>query len=214
MTLEALMNTVLATSGLIFTAAITPGPNNFLVLKLAGQRNLRSVLMPIGGMVAGGLAMIALAQLGLAVVTSRHTWVRESVVICGTLYLVVLGLLLVQRSFRTVSMPTERAREAPIGALALFVFQFLNPKAWVLVLTVSAATGCVGQCARQWPMPMITLLLLFAAISSACLLAWAVLGRLAARFLPHERLRARFDCAMGLSLVACAGSLLFSRGPT
>jgi threonine/homoserine/homoserine lactone efflux protein len=211
MILGALMNTVLATSGLILTAAITPGPNNFLVLKLAGQRNLRSVLMPIGGMVAGGLAMIALAQFGLAVFTSRHTWIRDGIVICGALYLVVLGLLLVYRSLRTGSVPTERVQEAPIGALALFVFQFLNPKAWVLVLTVSAAAGCVGQCDRQWP--VVTLLLLFAAISGACLLAWAVLGRLAARFLQRERLRARFDCAMGLSLVACAGSLLFTQGP-
>jgi threonine/homoserine/homoserine lactone efflux protein len=204
------MNTLFATSGLILAAAITPGPNNFLVLKLAGQQNLRSVLMPIGGMVAGGLAMIALAQLGLAVFTSQHTWVREGIVICGALYLIVLGLVLVYRSFRTVSVPTERIQEAPIGALALFVFQFLNPKAWVLVLTISAAASCVGQCDRQWP--MVTLLLLFAAISSACLLAWALLGRLAGRLLQRERLRSRFDCAMGLALVACAGSLLFTQG--
>lgn len=204
------MHTVFATSGLILAAAITPGPNNFVVLKLAGERDLKSVLMPIGGIVAGGLAMIALAQLGLGVFTSRHTWVRQGIVICGTLYLVVVGLLLVYRSFRTVSVPRKRLQEAPIGALALFVFQFLNPKAWVLVLTVSAAATCVGECIRQWP--MVALLLLFAAISSACLLAWAMLGRLAVRLLQSERLRARFDCAMGLTLVACAASLIFTQG--
>jgi threonine/homoserine/homoserine lactone efflux protein len=210
MILGARMNTVFATSGLILAAAITPGPNNFLVLKLAGERNLRSALMPVGGIVAGGLAMIALAQLGLAVFASRHTWVRDGIVMCGTLYLVVLGFLLIYRNLGTVSAPIEGAQEAPIGALALFVFQFINPKAWVLVLTVSAAASCVGQCNRHWS--MVALPLLFAAISSVCLLAWAVLGRLAARFLQRPRLRARFDCVMGLALVACAGSLLFTQG--
>jgi threonine/homoserine/homoserine lactone efflux protein len=204
------MNAVFATGGLILTAALTPGPNNFLVLKLAGERDLRPVLKAIGGILAGGIAMIALAQMGLAAFTSRHAWVREAILICGTSYLVALGLVLVYRSFGTVSVPSEGTHVAPNGTLALFVFQFINPKAWILALTVSAAAAhcSADQCDRLWP--RVTRLLLFAALSTACLFAWAMLGQLAGRFLRSARLRAQFDCAMGLFLVACAGLLLLT----
>jgi threonine/homoserine/homoserine lactone efflux protein len=202
------MTTAFATGGLILAAAITPGPNNFLVLKLAAERGLRSALTAIAGIVAGGLAMIALAQVGLGVFVVRHPWIRDGIVACGASYLAALGVLLVYRSFSMVSLPAVRERIAPNGVLALFAFQFLNPKAWVLVLTVSVAAGCVGQCDRE--SPTVTPLLLFATISSACLLMWATLGRLAARIMRRERVCAWFDRAMGLLLVSSAVSLVLA----
>ena len=86
------MNVAIGISGLILIAAITPGPNNLMVLQLA-----------------------------------------------GAVYLGALGLPLVYRSFGVPETQSESAPVAPLGAPALFVLQFAYAKAWVLVLTVSAA---------------------------------------------------------------------------
>lgn len=70
----------------------------------------------------------------------------------------------------------------------------------MLVLTVSAA-------ARRAASAQFVLPLLFIVISSASLLAWAVLGHVAARILQGGLARARFDRLMGTLLIASAGLL-------
>ena len=194
------MNIEIGIGGLILIAAITPGPNNLMVLQLAGARGMKSALPAIAGIVAGGLVLIGLAQVGLDTVMSRHPWLEGGIVVVGAVYLGVLGLRLVYRSFDTVEAASISVSVVPPGAPALFVMQFANPKAWVLVLTVSAAARGAGS-------PPLVLPLLFAVISSASLLAWAVLGREAARILQSRLARARFDRLMGMLLIASAGSL-------
>jgi threonine/homoserine/homoserine lactone efflux protein len=203
---ENSMNVEIGMSGLILVAAITPGPNNMLVLQLARERGMRSVLPAITGIVVGGLVMFALAQIGLGAVVARYAWLQVGVLACGGVYLAALGLLLVFRSFSSVPIVASYMLGALKGPLPLFAFQFVNPKAWVLVLTVSAAARCVGLCGRQ--STELTLLLLFIAIPSGCLLAWAAFGRVSARFVQGGLARARFDRVMGLLLIASAASLL------
>jgi threonine/homoserine/homoserine lactone efflux protein len=201
------MKVEIGMSGLILAAAITPGPNNLVVLQLAGERGLRSALPAIVGIVAGGLVMFALAQIGLGTLMVRHAWLQVLTVVCGAMYLAALGLLLVYRSFSGAPIVARSVYVAPKAALPLFVFQFVNPKAWVLVLTVSAAGRCIGLCNAQ--SAELKLLLLFIAIPSGCLLAWAALGQAATRILQGDLARARFDRVMGLLLIASAVSLLW-----
>lgn len=194
------MNVAIGISGLILIAAITPGPNNLTVLQLASAHGVKSALPAIAGIVAGGLVLIELSQIGLETVVSRYPWLDYVFVAAGAVYLGALGLRLVYRGFVTPDTQSESAPVAPLRAPALFMLQFANPKAWVLVLTVSAAARAAA--AAQFILP-----LLFVAISTASLLAWAVLGHWAARILQGGVARARFDCVMGALLIVSAGSL-------
>ena len=198
------MNLVLGISGLILIAAITPGPNNLMVLQLAGARGVKSAMPAIAGIVAGGLVLIGLSQIGLETVASRYPWLDYVFVAVGVVYLGALGLRLVYRSFGPPETQSESVAVAPLGAPALFVLQFANPKAWVLVLTVSAAARAAAS--TRFALP-----LLFVVISTASLLAWAVLGHLAARILQGGLARARFDRVMGALLIASAGSLALGK---
>jgi threonine/homoserine/homoserine lactone efflux protein len=194
------MNPEIGISGLILSAAITPGPNNLIVLQLAGARGLKSALPAIAGIVAGGLLLIALVQIGLNALISRYPWLDNVFVVAGVVYLGALGLQLVYRSFATAGTKPGSVTVAPLGALALFFLQFANPKAWVLVLTISAAARAAAS--GQFALPV-----LYAVICSASLLAWAVLGQVAARVLQSGLARARFDRVMGALLIASAASL-------
>ncbi len=197
------MNALIGISGLILIAAITAGPNNLMVLQLAGMRGMKSALPAIAGIVAGGLVLIALSQIGLATVASRYPWLDYVFVAAGAVYLGALGLRLVYRSFGP-EIRSESVAIAPRGAPALFALQFANPKAWVLVLTVCADAH--GAASVQFVLP-----LLFLAISSASLLAWALLGQMAARVLRGGLARARFDRVMGALLIASAVLLVLGK---
>lgn len=198
------MEPLIACASLIALGAITPGPNNFAVVQIAVTEGVRSAIPAMAGIVLGGLAMLALGQVGLAALIDSHAWTRTAIAVVGGAYLVWLGLALVWRSFQPSAQPE---RGAPDGLLALFVFQFTNPKSWTLVLTVSAAassaTDGVGRFAAT-----ATLFALFLTIPSIALIAWAALGHFIAPLLQESVARARFDRAMGLLLAASALALL------
>jgi len=90
----------------------------------------------------------------------------------------------------------------PAGTLGLIGFQFLNPKSWVIVLTVLAAMPSTGL--RDY----LPLAGLFVLIPTLCLLLWAALGAWLARWLVRPTIRRAVDIAMGALLVACAFLLL------
>lgn len=190
------MEALIAGAALIAVAAITPGPNNLAVLRIAVAHGMQAAFPAIVGIVLGGLVMLGLAQLGLAALVDAHPWIPSVIAVCGGAYLAWLGLTLVWRGLQRAPDAARSESGVPDGVLAMFVFQFTNPKSWTLVLTVSAA------------MPAAMLFALFVAIPLVCLIAWAAFGRFAARLLKDAVARARFDCAMGLALAASAIALL------
>jgi threonine/homoserine/homoserine lactone efflux protein len=200
------LNGYVSLTGLILVSVITPGPNNLLVLRMGSAGGVRSTLPAVAGIVAGGLTMLELGQMGIAATVSRYPAIRSAIGACGAIYLVGLGLLMMYRSAEAESSETLRMPAAPQGMWALFTFQFFNPKAWVLVLTVSSISDCMLACNRNTDQVMLAML--FMVIPGTCLLAWAWLGQAAARMLQRSGTRTGFNFLMGLLLVASAAQLL------
>jgi threonine/homoserine/homoserine lactone efflux protein len=169
------MDPLLAACGLLCVAAITPGPNNLVVLRAAGHAGLRGAIPAIVGIVCGGLLLLAVMALGAGAAFATHPPLRRWAGAPATL---------------------------PAGTLGLIGFQFLNPKSWVIVLTVLAAMPATGL--RDY----LPLAGLFVLIPTLCLLLWAALGAWLARWLVRPTVRRAVDIAMGALLVACAFLLL------
>lgn len=189
---------------LIFVSAATPGPNNVVVLRKSVSGGIRSVLPSLAGIVLGGIAMLVLAQFGLATVLASNPRLHAAMGLAGAAYLVWMGVVLMARAGTTT--PADTGESDARGAMAMFGFQFTNPKAWTLALTVVGASQAM---AVPDAMTSAGLLLLFAVISSACLMAWALLGTYARRVLADATSLQRLDRAMGALLVASAAALLF-----
>jgi len=197
------MQALTAIAVLMFVSAITPGPNNLIVLRRASSGGLVAAVPAMTGIVAGGVAMFALAEAGLAALVVDSPRLLTAIVLGGGLYLAYLGIVLMRSS----GAPTA-AVSAGGGVLAMFAFQFANPKAWVLVMTAVGASRRAGD-PQGW-LDVATVPALFALISLACLCAWALLGRLASRLTEASSARAWFDRVMGLVLIASAISLLMN----
>ena len=58
------MNSLLAVIAIVTVAAITPGPNNFIVMNAAARGGLDAVLPAITGVVGGSLFLMAIIWAG------------------------------------------------------------------------------------------------------------------------------------------------------
>ena len=198
------METLVPTAVLIGVGALTPGPNNLVVLRAGARAGWREALPAIVGIVLGGLALLAVVALGGGALFARLPGARLLIAVAGCLYLGMLGGRLMLASFRTAEpVDAHRGTELPTGVLALLGFQFLNPKSWMLTVTAvsTSQTGTGGGA-------LVGLVALFVLLPTACLAAWALLGALLSKALRQRRVRAWFDRIMGLLLMLSALLLL------
>lgn len=187
------MSPLFAIAGLLLVAAITPGPNNIVVMH-AAIPGVRRALPAIAGVLLGGLAMLALVNIGLGTLLIRWPALRLLTATGGATYLAWLGWMLTRAAGNA-----RGDTPLPSGLAGLFGFQFLNPKAWVMLLTVTAALPARG------PWPAFTRLApLFVVISGLCLLLWAITGRALARHVARSATRVWIDRALGVLLIASA----------
>lgn len=248
--------TLLGVATLVAVAAITPGPNNLVVMRAAALDGFRAAIPAMTGVVAGGLAMLALAVGGAGLALTREPRLLSVVAIAGAAYLGWLGVGLIWTS--RADHPVERDNDSdrgsrvddecssrngfaasieargairdgdthaqatrsqhpqsrsvpqplPMGCLPMFGLQFLNPKSWVMVLTVTSAIqsdpGGVG--ATMYAM----LAVLFVVVPTLCLSLWSMAGASAGTLLAQPRARRRFDVAMGGLLITSALLLVSS----
>jgi threonine/homoserine/homoserine lactone efflux protein len=199
------VNTFAAVAGIATVAAITPGPNNFIVLGAAARGGFTAALAPILGVIAGFLAMLGLMWSGAAAVVRSAPWVLQLATVLGASYLVGLGLMMAWRAGRESPQQAAGGR-ASSSWLSVFAFQFANPKAWVMVMTITSAVSSGGGPHNHF----VELSAFLAAILGACLAVWAAAGAALTRVLERPALRVWFDRVMGAGL---AGSAVMLIGP-
>jgi len=193
------MSSLLALATVLALSAITPGPNNLVVLRSAARNDFAGALPAIAGVVLGSVALLAVVVVGGGGVIAARPALGRAIGLLGALYLAALGLRMVATT-HVAARADDVEPKLPAGAIALFAFQFLNPKAWAMVLTLVAA-GSMASAADTF----VRLAPLFACIPAACLLLWAALGRALAPHLTQRAIRIWIDRLLGalLTLSAC-----------
>jgi threonine/homoserine/homoserine lactone efflux protein len=90
------MDALIGAAGAIAAAALTPGPNNFVVMRTAARGGLAAALPAIAGVVLGSLALLALVVAGAGAAFDAVPHLRAALAIAGCLYLVWLGARLLR----------------------------------------------------------------------------------------------------------------------
>ena len=197
------MEQLFAVAGFLIVAAITPGPNNFIVMTAARHGGVTAALPAMLGVVGGSLALLALVWSGTQIVFERVPSLMTTLAIIGACYVGGLGVILIrQASCKDGGDGPRLAAGLPRTALGLAIFQLLNPKAWALVATATAA-------ASSAPFGFLVLATLLILICGTCLSLWASAGSVIAGLLKDDRSRQWFDRTMGSLLIASAALLLF-----
>lgn len=180
-------------------SAITPGPNNAMLLASGVNFGVRRTVPHIVGINLGFPIMLLAIGLGLAQVFSAFPWLYTILKVVSVAYLLWLAWKIANSRPATASVDAPGAPAgAPMTFLQAAAFQWVNPKAWIMGIGAFAAYSIPGQ-------PIASALIVAAAYvvmgfpSSA---VWAGFGAGLRRFLSDPgRLRA-FNIVMALILAA------------
>lgn len=195
-----------------FVSSITPGPNNLLATTSGARFGLRRTLPQVAGVTIGFTLLLWLAASGVAALVVDHPTIGLLVAVVGYAYLIWLSARLLKSAWRPKSAPaTQRGADRPMTFMQSALFQFANPKAWMMAL--SAASSFMT--ARE-PSVAATAALcaLFATINFPCVGAWAAMGAHFQRWLQDPaaawRMQA-FNACMGVTLLATTGWMIAQR---
>ena len=179
--------------GFAFVSSITPGPNNLMLMASGANFGLRRSMPHMLGVGIGFTAMIVAVGLGLNGLFTALPWAHTALEVLAVAYLLWLAWKIATAAPKT---PEARAAARPITFWQAAAFQWVNPKAWMMV--ISALTF---YAADQSLAAVLFVAAVFGAINLPCISVWTVLGQEMRRFLTSPaRLRA-FNWTMALMLV-------------
>lgn len=179
--------------GFAIAASITPGPNNVMVTANAARHGLRASVPHMLGISVGFSVMIVLVGLGVAGALSAAQG-AAGILRWGAL----AWLLVLAWQIATADPPGEGRARAPFGWFEAVLFQWINPKAWLLALSIASA-----WVRPQAPaLPQLLLIgAVFFVVGPPCNLPWALLGSGATKLLTSPRQVRLFNLAMAVLLV-------------
>lgn len=176
------MDTLLPLLGFAFVTSITPGPNNLMLASSGVAFGMRRTLPHMLGVPVGFTALLIVSGLGTGALIATVPAAGLALKIAGTCYLAYLTWIM-----RHALDPERAAMTArPIRFVEAALFQFANPKAWIMALT--AVSVFVPEGSSRW-LGLLGVSSVFVLVNVPCILTWVVLGASARRLVARERQR-------------------------
>ena len=182
-------------AGMLFVVVttITPGPNNTMLLASGVNFGFRRTLPHILGISAGVVVLMLSVGFGLGEVF-RHVpslyFVLETASIAYLLYLA-------WKIGTSGEIQTRKGERRPMRFHEAIAFQWINPKAWMMVLT--AATTI--HLSADFGFNAMLMAVLFYVTGLPCICLWAAFGTSLRRILSNPRWLRAFNIAMASLLV-------------
>lgn len=175
--------------------SITPGPNNILLTASGANFGFRRSVPHMLGISAGFLSLILVTGVGLGAVILASDWLHQGLKAIGALYLVWLAWQLAR-----AGSIENRSELRPMRFHEAALFQYVNPKAWMMAVGAVAAFTTPGG---HYGMEVALIALVFTLINLPCVSLWALFGVGIGRFLNDARARTVFNFTMaGLTLLS------------
>jgi threonine/homoserine/homoserine lactone efflux protein len=192
--------------GFAIAASVTPGPNVLMVAAAAAGHGVRAVVPHMWGITFGFGAMLLLVGLGLAGPLAASAWLHAALRWIGAAWLLWLAWKIASAPVALQADGSGRMPgRPPLGFRGAALFQWVNPKAWMICAAAMPAFTRPGEPILP---QALAISLVFTAVSMPCLMVWAGIGAGAGRLLGSPgRLRA-FNIAMALLLVASLAPML------
>lgn len=193
---------------LVFASAMafTPGPNTTLAAALAANHGLRHAMRFVLGVPVGwGLLLLGCA-LGLGAVLQAQPALRGLLKWGGLAYMLWLAWKLSQSSSMSSADPERRKLGFDVGFTKGVALQFLNIKAWMSALLVTA--GWVTVADPLWPRLAFVLPIMMA-YGLASNFTYALIGSALRGWLARGNRLRGFNRLLAAVLVATAAWMAF-----
>jgi threonine/homoserine/homoserine lactone efflux protein len=186
----------------IAVMSITPGPNNVMVTASAVAFGYRRTVPHLLGIGLGCAFQVALVCLGLGAIFVQVPLLHDALRWFGAAYMAYLAWRLL-RAGQVDGESDPRAR--PISFLEAAAFQFLNPKAWVMAITVASLflPPSLGPVLGALYVGTV-----MAVVNFPCVSVWALFGSAMRRLLSEPRWRRAFNWVLAAALVVTGAAML------
>lgn len=190
------LDLLVALAGYVIAMSITPGPNNLMLLTSGVNFGFRRTIPHMAGIALGVLAVLALVGAGLGQLLEANPTIYNALKIASVVYMAWLAWRI---ATSTPPSPAEtETRGRPLSALEAALFQWVNPKAWAMVLT--AATAFTVP--ESYVQSLIIMGCVFSAVNIPTAAIWAAAGTMLSRLLEKPATVRTFNVVMALLLVA------------
>ncbi|WP_047243600.1 LysE family translocator [Chromobacterium subtsugae] len=181
--------------------SITPGPNNLMLASSGVNFGFRRTVPHMLGISLGcALQVFVVAMLLAQALGWLASW-RLPLAAAGCVYLLWLSWKIAR-----AGRPEAREQARPLGFVGAALFQWLNPKAWVMVLNASILFMPAGGAKLA---AALLLAVVFAAVNLPCISVWAWGGERLRRWLAAPRALLMYNLTMGALMAVTALWLLY-----
>lgn len=172
-----------------FVSSITPGPNNIMLTSSGILFGFVRSIPHMLGITAGFGVMLALCAAGIGSLILAVPAIHVVLKVAGSGYLLYLAWKLRKMAFSQ----DDDGSAQPMSFTGAALFQFANPKAWVMAITGASAFLPLVQ-----PVSFAIALfcLVFCAINLPCVSVWAGTGAVLRRYLAQPKWQQVFSATM------------------
>jgi threonine/homoserine/homoserine lactone efflux protein len=183
-----------------FVTSVTPGPNNTYLLTSGMNFGTRRSLTYINGIMVGLVLMFSAIYLGVGALFDAYPQIQEWLKYVGFAYILYMAYGIISSSFASKH---EEIRK--VGFFRATLFQLVNPKAWIVVMSVVAA-----YLPEQPTLPQVAwTLAVFLIATYPGAVIWAAFGEAMSGLLSKTTPRRIFNITAAVLLVASMVPVLF-----
>ncbi|CAM4078267.1 LysE family translocator [Vibrio neonatus] len=185
-----------------FSSTITPGPNNIMMMTSGMNYGVKRSLPHFMGICIGFPTMVVAIGLGLGSLFQWFPTLHDIIKVLGIVYLLYLAWKIA--SAETDSLSGEKAK--PFTFLQGALFQWVNPKAWIMGTgAVAAFTSDSMNIYSQVGL----IAGLFLLVAFPCVGMWLVFGTKIRLFLSDPKHQKVFNVCMAILLVLSIVPVVF-----
>ena len=185
-----------------FVMFVTPGPNNAMLTASGIKFGFKKTIPHLIGIPFGHVIQITLVCFGLGNLFQKYPLVQNYLKWLCFFYLLYLG-------WKIIGSFSEHKKESgrPLKLYEAALFQFMNPKAWVVAITASTAFFPVNE-NFYLATTFVALTAPFICFPSICL--WALFGSSIKILIKNAKIKKIIEYFLAVLLIITAIIILFN----
>ena len=197
------MQELLPLASYAFVSSITPGPNNIMLAASGVTFGLKRTIPHMLGIPFGFGVQLALCAYGLGSILLHLPMANMALKLFGSCYLLYLAWSL---RVNIVGSSTSSSSGKPMSFINAALFQFANPKAWIMAVTGASVFLPPYQ---PFVLSVAILCLVFCLINLPCVGIWVVLGSTIKTYLSNLVWQRTFSAIIVLLILYTAVAVWF-----
>jgi threonine/homoserine/homoserine lactone efflux protein len=183
-----------------FTVAtsFTPGPNNLMLLSSGLTFGYKRTLGHILGIVLGFPIMVVAVGLGVGAVLEKYPLAYTVLKVVATMYLLWMAWHIANTK-GDISLEKEKEkRNKPFSFMQIVLFQWVNPKAWIMAITATTSFTTHGNYVF---IQVVIIAFIYALACIASSHIWVLGGVFLQKLIANEKRVRIFNISMAVLLV-------------